>query len=373
VAVASLLALAACSGSTPSPSPRPLPSAASAPAAAPSPTPTATFPGTSWARAERGDWTALDADLAANGSTCVAVVQDGRLVHDAYWNGGAPRAPHRVYSIAKSLTSLLVGTAAGEGSLDLDAPAAEQIAAWRGTAAEDVTIRSLLSMTSGRRWSDAADRQMIRAVRDQTSFATELPQDGGPGERWVYDNAAVQTLEAVLAGVLDGDVVAAAQRSLLAPLGMRDTIWGRDAAGRALTYSGMQSTCLDLARVGHLMLNRGAWRGEQIVPAEYVTEATRPSSALNAAYGLLWWTNAEGRVVEVLRQAGFATDKAPYDGRVAPHVPADAFWAFGYGNQYVAVVPSEGLVAVRLGARPATPDRVSFDGFTSGVLSALDE
>ena len=52
-------------------------------------------------------------------------------------------------------------------------------------------------------------------------------------------------------------------------------------------------------------------------------------------------------------------------------MPADAFWALGYGNQYVAVVPSEGVVAVRLGARPATPDRVTFDGFTGGVLDAL--
>jgi CubicO group peptidase (beta-lactamase class C family) len=58
---------------------------------------------------------------------------------------------------------------------------------------------------------------------------------------------------------------------------------------------------------------------------------------------------------------------------VAPNVPADAFWAFGYGNQYVAVVPSENVVAVRLGSRPATPDRVTFDGFTAGVLDALSD
>jgi CubicO group peptidase (beta-lactamase class C family) len=119
------------------------------------------------------------------------------------------------------------------------------------------------------------------------------------------------------------------------------------------------------------MLNRGTWKDEQVLSPDFVEQATTPSSDLNAAYGLLWWTNAEGRVVEVLRQAGFAADKAPYEGRLAPDVPRDAYWAFGYGNQYVAVVPSEGVVAVRLGARPASPDRVTFDGFTSDVLKAL--
>ncbi|MCL3819001.1 serine hydrolase domain-containing protein [Aeromicrobium wangtongii] len=376
LATGALLAVAACSGSAdvqPDSSPQPAPTR-DAPEATPSPaaTPAPVFPGTRWSRAERGDWAALDADLAANGSTCVAVVKDGRLVHDAYWNGGSARTPQKVYSIAKSLSSLLAGMAAGDGTLDLDAPAGEHVEQWRGTDAGQVTARSLLSMTSGRRWSDAADRQMIRAVRDQSSYAAGLAQDAAPGERWVYDNAAVQTLESVLDDAVGADVGAAAQARLLDPLGMRDTVWGRDAAGNALTYSGMQSTCLDLARVGHLMLNAGSWRGRQIVPGDYVREATRPSSVLNAAYGLLWWTNAGGRVVEVLRQAGFAADKPPYRGSLAPNVPADAFWAFGYGNQYIAVVPSEGVVAVRLGARPATPDRVTFDGFTSGVLDALD-
>jgi CubicO group peptidase (beta-lactamase class C family) len=227
-------------------------------------------------------------------------------------------------------------------------------------------------MTSGRGWSEAIDRQLIRASSDQTDFATSLQQERGPREQWVYDNAAVQTLEAVIRGAAGTrDVAELAQRRLLGPLGMRDTTWGRDAAGNALTYSGMTSTCLDLARVGYLMLHDGTWAGRKIVSADFVRQSTTPSSRRNAAYGLLWWTNAEGRIVEVLRQAGFSADKAPYEGRLAPTVPADAFWAFGYGQQYIAVVPSEGVVAVRLGARPASPERVTFDSFTAGVLAAL--
>jgi CubicO group peptidase (beta-lactamase class C family) len=374
---------AACSGSTDGGASSATPSSAAPPTSAapmsapppPSPSPPpdpAVFPGSSWDRAEAGDWDALDAELGRDGSTCVAVVRDGRLVHDAYFNGGAERTSGRIYSITKSLTAVLAGMQVDDGDLDLDAPAAGQVADWRGTASADVTVRSLLSMTSGRRWSEAADRQMIRATTDQTAFAVRAAQDVPPGERWVYDNAAAQTLEAVLDDAAPGgDVVSMADERLLSPLGMRDTTWGRDGAGQALTYSGASSTCLDLARVGHLMLNDGRWDGEQLLSPALVRQLTSPSSADNAAYGLLWWTNATGRVVEIRRQAGFAIDREPYEGRLAPAVPADAYWALGYGNQYVAVVPSEGVVAVRLGVRPATPDRVTFDGFTAGVLDAL--
>ncbi len=372
--VMSVLSVTACSSTPESRAgtePRPARTTAVA-TPTPSPTPTAVYPGKSWERESRGGFDALDQDLRSDGSTCVAVIKDGKLVHDAYWNGGAAQKQQRVYSIAKSLTSLLVGSFVSEGALDLDAEASKQIDEWRGTRAEAVTVRDLLSMTSGRRWSEAVDRQLIRVSHDQTSFATRLPQDRDPGGQWVYDNAAVQTLESVLDDVATtDDVVGIAQDRLFGPLGMHDTTWGRDAAGNALTYSGLTSTCLDLARIGQLMLNAGSWKGEQVVSPDYVRQATSPSSKFNTSYGLLWWTNAEGQVVEVLRQAGFADDKAPYEGRLAPNVPPDAYWAFGYGNQYIAVVPSEGVVAVRLGARPSSPDRVTFDSFTSGVLAAL--
>lgn len=366
-AVAAMLVVAACTSDDPddevTASPVTLPTVSTAPDA---------FPGTQWHRNEQGDWSKLDATLERTGSTCVAVIKDGELVHDAYWHGGTEHRRHRVYSITKSLTSLLVGMAVDDDRLEIEGNASELIDEWRVGPAGAVTVRDLLSMTSGRHWDEGTDRRMIREEADKSAYAVSLPQDDEPGTKWVYDNSAVQALESVLDDVYDtDDVPEIAEDRLLAPLGMRDTVWTRDQAKNALTFSGVESTCLDLARVGHLMLNRGTWDGTRLVSSDYVEQVTRPSSRLNAAYGLLWWVNGKGRIVEVLRQAGYPDDKPAYDGQLAPSLPNDAFWAYGYGDQYVAVVPSEGVVAVRLGARPATPDALTFEGFTHGVLEGL--
>jgi len=366
--VGAVLLVAACTGELPEDEPGPAITATLATVAPPP----AEFPHKTWKRNARGDWSTLDATLDRTGSTCVAVVKDGELVHDAYWNGGSEHRRHRTYSITKSLTSLLVGMAADDGALTLDDAASEEIDEWRTGRAAEISVRDLLSMTSGRHWDESTDNRMIRDEPDKTTYAVNLPQDHEPGTRWVYDNSAVQALESVLDDVDETDDVAAmAQDRLLDPLGMRDTVWTRDPAGNALTFSGVESTCLDLARVGHLVLNHGSWAGKELVSADYVRQATTPSSRLNTAYGLLWWVNGKGRIVEVLRQAGYPNDKPPYDGQLAPNVPDDAYWAYGYGDQYVAVVPSEGIVAVRLGGRPASPDDLTFDGFTRGVLQGV--
>lgn len=373
--VSTLLLVAACSGESDPPE-TPTRVVTLPTVAPPEPEPDV-FPGRSWARGsvEGADFGRLDRTLQQTGSTCVSVVRDGRLVHDESWAGTDARTPRKIYSITKSLTSILIGMAADRGALSLDDRASEQVDEWRSGLAGEISVRDLLSMTSGRHYDDATDSRMIRSEADKTTFSVGLPQDAKPGDRWVYDNSAVQTLESVLDDLgEEDDVTALAQRHLLGPLGMRHTTWPRDAAGNGTTYSGVESTCQDLARVGLLMLREGTWRDRKLLSSDYVAEATgEPSSSLNSAYGLLWWLNAKGRVVEVLRQAGYPTDKAPYEGRLAPDVPDDAFWAYGYGDEYVAVVPSENLVAVRLGARPATPDALSFNVFTAGVLDALGD
>ncbi len=336
--------------------------------ASPSPMPDA-VPGEQWTLREDGDFGSLETELAADATSCVAVVRDGELVEDRTWGG---EAPVPVYSITKSITAVLVLIAAEDGDLALDDPVARHVPAWRGTPSRDVTVRDVMANVSGREWTYDLDYgQMVRRAADKTAFAVGLGQDHPPGEHWEYNNSAVQVLSAVLEAATGESPAELAADRLFGPLGMTSTRWPSDPSGRTPTFSGVESTCRDLARFGLLLQREGRWGEDQVLPADVLAEATDASSELNAAYGLLFWTNHEGRLQEVHRAAGFDRDPPPREGRLAPKVPADAFWAFGYGNQYVAVVPSEKVVAVRLGRRPATPDRVTFDSFTAGVLDAL--
>jgi CubicO group peptidase (beta-lactamase class C family) len=329
----------------------PTPSASRAPTLAPTPPP---------------DFAELDRLVDASGSTCTLVLRGGQVVHEH--PAGTRHAARHVYSITKSVVAVLLAFATADGKIDLDDPVARHVQGWPDESAA-VTVRHLMSMTSGRTWSQSLDDAMIRAV-DQTGAALATGQQDRPGTQWRYDNLASQLLSVVLASAV-GDVEEFARERLFTPLGLADTSWERDRAGNLKTYAGIVSSCADLARLGVMMRDGGTFDGRRIVPSEAVTELTTPSSDLNAAYGLLWWTNAEGRVREVRRAAGFDEDREPFRGRLAPAAPPDAFWALGWGNQFLAVVPSADVVAVRLGPRPAGPDDLTFDGFTGAVLRGL--
>ncbi|GAA3530907.1 hypothetical protein GCM10022234_30100 [Aeromicrobium panaciterrae] len=367
VAAVLLALLGACSSD-----PRPIEPAPTTQTPTPSPTPTFAYPGTEWAKQPQGDFRAQDRYLGGVRSTCFAVIKDGKLAHDAYWGGTGERSARPAYSITKSVTAILVGIAADEGKLTLDDKAVKYIPQWNGPVSRLVTIRDLLSNISGRHWDYDTDySQMIRRAPDKTAFAIGLRQDNKPGTKWDYNNSAVQTLEAVLEKATGEDVAAYARKRLLDPIGMRDTTWAHDNAGNTTTYSGIDSSCHDLARIGYLMMRGGRWNGQQLVSEEFTKEATSTSSQLNAAYGLLWWVNKAGHIVTIDRAAGFPQDKPPYEGQLAPGAPDDTYWALGYGNEYVMVIPSEGIVAVRMGSRPNTPDQLTFESFAAGVLDGL--
>ncbi|MET0468422.1 MAG: serine hydrolase domain-containing protein [Aeromicrobium sp.] len=313
------------------------------------------------------DFTELDRLVDATASTCTLVLRGDQVVHE--YPAGSRNATRRVYSITKSVVGVLLAVAAADGELDLDDPVARHVPDWPHESRE-VTVRHLMSMTSGRRWSESLDRAMIGAS-DQTTAALAAGQQDEAGSTWRYDNLASQVLSAVLESAV-GDVEAFARDRLFEPLGLAHTTWERDGAGHLKTYAGIVSSCADLARLGVMMRDGGVFDGRRILPADAVSELVATSSEGNAAYGLLWWNNTEGRVVEVRRAAGFDVDREPFRGRLAPAVPADAFWALGWGNQLLAVVPSQDVVAVRLGPKPAGPDDLTFDGFTGAVLAGWD-
>ena len=304
--------------------------------------------------------TALAREARREASTCFAVVRDGRLVADWSWQGTGPDDPREVFSVTKSVASALVGIAVRDGLLDLDDRAARWIPEWRGTRSRAVTVRDLLTNTSGRFWSADSDYRDLVGTDDRTGYAVGLRQQYEPGTTWAYNNAAIQTLDRVLTEATGSPTAEYAEEQLFAPLGMADSRLTTDASGRSTNvFFGMQTTCLDLARFGRLYAGGGVVDGVRVLPRSYVAASVgRSGSPLNAAYGYLWWLNRPGLLrgsVDPLDAAG--QPLSPRRGQLAPGAPATMFSAQGLGGQTVLVDPGSRTVVVRLGLLPDSPDR----------------
>ncbi|GAB2844411.1 serine hydrolase [Actinoallomurus bryophytorum] len=306
----------------------------------------------------------LDAIAAQAGkgkSNCLAVVRNGKLAREWYFRGTGPDSTQNIYSATKSVTSVLVGIAQDDGVLHVGDSASKWIPEWKGTPAQAVTVRDLLSMDSGREWSVRVDYAQLLRARDRTAFAVGLKQQRPPGQVWAYNNSAVQTLQRVLQKATGQDVAEYARERLFEPLGMARTAMTTDRAGNAQMFMGVRSTCRDMARLGSLMLDHGTWNGRRIVSAGWVEQATGHSSTrLNAAYGYLWWLNRPGTVAGPLSATdlGAAGHPTTVKGPLVHGAPQNMFWALGLGNQLVQVDPGSGTVVVRLGTpepRPRPP------------------
>ena len=319
------------------------------------------FPGADWSTADATangfDAAKLDAvaDAAAQaGSNCFLVTRHGQIVGEWYWNGTDQHTGQEVFSATKSYSSTLVGMAQDDGKLKITDKASTYIDEWKGTASEDVTVRNLISNDSGRYQDGATDYvSMAVQAQDKTQFSIDLEQQHPIGSTWVYNNAAIQTLDRVLQKALGQSPSDYASERLLEPIGMTDSVMKKDQAGNTLTFMGLTSTCRDMARYGYLFLNGGNWNGRQIVSEAWVKEATTPSQTLNGSYGYLWWLNAKAGGQGAAQAVGGSEGTAPAGDELRQQLagagPENAYFALGLGDQIIAVFPDEDVVAVRLG------------------------
>jgi len=240
----------------------------------------------------------------------VLVLHDGRIRLERYALTGGRQVRWHSFSIAKSITSTLVGAAMKDGSIkSLDDQVTRYITDLRGSAYEDVTVRQLLTMTSGVRWNEDYTDMTSDVARmyaeppapglDMTvSYVRHLPREAPPGSKWVY-----KTAETNLVGVL----VMAATRKPLAdylsekiwrPYGMeRDAEWMIDDIGHEQGGCCLAMTLRDLGRFGQFILEGARIGQTSVVTDTWLAEATRTQASTGSAgsgYGYQWWTRADG-------------------------------------------------------------------------------
>ena len=239
----------------------------------------------------------------------VLVLQDGKIRLERYVSPHGPTTRWNSFSVAKSITSTLVGAAMKDGYIrSLDDRVTRYIKALRGSAYDEVSVRQLLTMTSGVKWNEDYTDVNSDVARmyaqppdpgfDMTvSYVRKLPREAPPGTKWVY-----KTSETNLVGVL----VAEATRKPLAdylsekiwrPYGMqRDAEWMIDDVGHEQGGCCLAMTLRDYGRFGQFVLGRARVGGKPIVPDSWLSEATRSqvSTGRGSGYGYQWWTRDDG-------------------------------------------------------------------------------
>jgi len=247
------------------------------------------------------------------------------------------------WSMAKSVTALVVMRAMTLGLLSPDDPVGALVPeADREHGA--ITVRDLLTMTSGLRWNGFRDYNVF-TMPDRVRDALTLEVVRPPGTYFEYAQSAVTLLGEATSRAVGEDFEAFAQRELMTPLGIPDERWRwvRDRAGHVEAFRGVLMRPDDFGRLGELLRRGGTWRGRRLLGEAFVRQAVAPTRT-NGCYGWLIWVNAGAPCV-----GPTISERPVAQGRQFPDLPADLYRFSGLFGQLVAVFPSQELVVVRTG------------------------
>lgn len=290
-----------------------------------------------------------------SGADACLVAYRGAIVLE--WYGPGYREPIYTMSSVKSWTALLVGMLIADGAIGgIDDLVSKYIPEWTYGAAAGVTIRHLLTMTSGldTRSSQTGPRQSIGFSAEKDRFAFGLPLDFEPGSRWAYSNEGAQLLSPIIDRASGIPAARYARERLFEPAGMARTSLHEFPAGQAWTYADAETTLRDFARIGQLVLDEGVVGGRQVVPAAWIRKCLTPTRQ-NPAYGLMWWLHYQQE--DGLR--GFISNTLPrlLGLRVQRSRPSVASTQ-GYRHTDCYVLLDAGIVAARMqmkGPPPGAP------------------
>jgi CubicO group peptidase (beta-lactamase class C family) len=239
----------------------------------------------------------------------VLVLHNGAVRLERYALSGGPDTRWHSFSIAKSITSTLVGAAMKDGHIrSLDDPVTQYIAGLRGSAYEGVTVRQLLTMTSGVRWNEDYTDLTSDVARmyaeppdpgfDMTvSYVRKLPREAPPGTKWVYKTSETNLVGVLVAEATRTPLADYLSRKIWRPYGMaRDAEWMVDDVGHEQGGCCLAMTVRDLARFGQFILDGTRIGGASIVPDTWLAEATRNQlpAGVGGSYGYQWWPREEG-------------------------------------------------------------------------------
>ena len=252
----------------------------------------------------------LDAYMASQRSAAIVILQDGKLRVERYGLGFDKDGRWTSFSVAKSFTSTLVGAALRDGFIkSMDDKVSDYIPDMKGSAYDDVSVRQLLTMTSGVRWNeDYADPHSDVAqfnnhkpeagVDALVSYMRKLPREAPAGTRWHYSTGETNLVGILVNQATKKPLADYLYEKVWNPAGMeQQATWLLSKTGNEISGCCIQAATRDFARFGQFVLDGAKAGGQSIVPEGWLAEATSGQAATGQpgrAYGYQWWTYDTG-------------------------------------------------------------------------------
>lgn len=266
------------------------------------------------------------------------LIKDEKIIYEHYWDDYGAESLSNSFSMAKSVVGLLVGAAIDDGFIEsVEQPVSEFIAEYNSPNNEHLTIKDVLTMSSGLSWDESYGSLFSTTTdayygTDIKNLIYSLDVNEESGVKFKYLSGNTQVLAMVVEAASGKRISQYVSEKFWKPMGaVNDALWCLDDEdGMEKAYCCFNSNARDFARWGQLVLNKGKWNGKTLISEQFITDATKPASYLKdnegspvRFYGYQWWVH-------------HINDwEVPY--------------MRGILGQYVFAIPEENAVLVRLG------------------------
>lgn len=285
------------------------------------------------------------------GARAVVVLKDGKLIAERYADGFDKDSKHIGWSMTKSIFNALIGIAIQEGKLEgLDQT--KLFPEWKDKR-KNITLKHILQMNSGLQWEEDYGNvseavTMLYNRDDMVDYAIDQPFEGKMGSHWEYSSGSSNMLSGILRDRMNQKEYFDFPYKFFDKIGASSFVMETDASGNFVSSSYAWATARDWAKFGQFFLDEGVVDSTRLLPEGWIDFTTEVAKGSEGEYGAHFW---------------LPTNKD------YPKSPKDMYFADGFQGQRVFIIPSEGLVIVRLGLTRF--EHPVYDDLVMDVINAL--
>ena len=295
--------------------------------------------------------------LGANKTSAACLFVNGNLVWEHYWKDFGPQSRFDIYSAGKAFTATAIGLLVDDGKLKVDDPACNILTEWANDERKEITIRNLLTMTSGLK----LDYRGFINSPNPTEAMLNWPMERQPGTAWSYEQATSHALSIIVKRLSGKQPIVLLRERIFNSIGVLEADWLRSRQGDCLGWRSVLISARELALFGQFYLNKGRWNGEQLLSEDFIDQAIVNDPLLSNI------PVADGQ--DDFRRRGYGWQMFVNTNGIFEGVDKSGYGFLGAYHNICIVDPSKNFVFVRM----VTPEAQGNHSEYANALDVTDE